>query len=239
MKIAILGYGKMGRAIEEIAISRGHEIVLQVNSSNKHTLNEEAIKKAEVAIEISTPESAVENILLCFSAGVPVVCGTTGWLERLGEVTSVCNRKKLAFLYASNFSIGVNVFFEINKILAGLMIHQSQYDISITETHHTEKKDAPSGTAISLAHEILERIIRKKLWVNEPTNDPEEIPIISKRLDDIPGTHQVKYSSNIDTIEIIHTAHTRKGFASGAVTAAEWILDKKGLFDMRDVLGLK
>ncbi|MHB1922256.1 MAG: 4-hydroxy-tetrahydrodipicolinate reductase, partial [Chitinophagaceae bacterium] len=214
-------------------------IVLKINSANQGSLNEEVLKSAQVAIEISTPESAVNNILLCFSAGVPVVCGTTGWLERLGEVTSVCNRKKLALLYASNFSIGVNIFFEINKILAGLMIHQSQYEISIEETHHTEKKDSPSGTAISLAQEIMERVNRKHHWVNEPSSDPDEISILSKRMDEVPGTHLVKYSSSIDTIEIIHTAHNRKGFATGAITAAEWILDKRGLFDMRDVLGLK
>jgi len=243
MKIALIGYGKMGKAIEEIALQKGYEIVLKISSHNKEELSIDNLKQADVAIEFTNPDSAVENIMLCFKSGVPVISGTTGWLKRFEEVKQECNKKDASFLYASNFSIGVNIFFEINKRLADLMNGQESYDIQIEETHHTQKKDAPSGTAITLADDILKRIHRKKEWTSrseesEVKSGKEELTIISNRIDPAPGTHSVKYFSEVDDIEIIHTAHNRMGFAQGAVQAAEYIKDKKGVFTMKDVLGL-
>lgn len=238
MKIALLGYGKMGKAIEEIAVSKGHEIVLKVNIDNLEDNTVENIRKADVVIEFTGPESAFENILRCIEAGVPVVSGSTGWLGKYDEAKKVCEANNGSFLYASNFSVGVNIFFAVNERLAELMAAQPQYDVSIKEIHHTAKLDAPSGTAITLAEQVLERSSFKKNWVKEQGVSKDELSIFSERIDPAPGTHHVKYSSEIDEIEIIHTAHSRKGFAGGAVLAAEFIKDRKGIFSMRDVLGI-
>ena len=236
MKIAILGYGKMGHAIEEIAIGRGHEIVLTINDLNLHDLTKENISKADVAIEFSSPDSAMENILFCLKENVAVVCGTTGWLKNLAIVENTCKELNGSFLYASNFSVGVYIFFELNKKLASLLKAHPAYNVAIEEIHHTHKKDAPSGTAITLAEQILSLSDTKTKWVNEKSENDNELSIISKRIDEVPGTHSVKYTSGIDDIEIIHTAHNRKGFAEGAVLAAEYIAGRKGIFSMKDVL---
>lgn len=238
MKIALIGYGKMGMAIEEIASQRGHEIVLKVNIDNLEDNTVENIQKSDVAIEFTGPDSAFENVTRCMDAGVPVVCGSTGWLHRYDEAKKYCDRKAGALLYASNFSVGVNIFFAVNKMLASLMALHQQYDVKITEVHHTQKKDAPSGTAISLAEQILEKITTKKNWVNREASEPGLLSIVSERIDPAPGTHRVQYSSEIDDIDIIHTAHNRKGFATGAVLAAEFLRNKKGTYSMGDVLGI-
>lgn len=234
MKIVLIGYGKMGKAIEKIAISKGHEIIGRFSSQG---IDNEVLALADVAIEFSKPEAAVENIKACFTAGVPIICGTTGWLEEKEVVLQSINRTKNAFLYASNFSIGVNLFFAINKYVANMMNEQTQYDVRVEEIHHTAKLDAPSGTAISVAQDILKNIDRKTKWTNEKSDNPSDLSIFSVREDPAPGTHSVFYDSTIDTIEIKHTAHSREGFAAGAVLAAEWILGKKGVFSMNDVLG--
>jgi 4-hydroxy-tetrahydrodipicolinate reductase len=237
MNIALIGYGKMGKAIEGIASTRGHEIVLRTNIDNLEDNRPENIRKADVAIEFTGPESAFDNIMLCMESGVPVVSGSTGWLDRYEEVRKYCRAHGAAFLYASNFSIGVNIFFELNKYLATLLAPHPEYNVSLTEIHHTQKKDAPSGTAITLADQVLEKIRRKKSWVNHISDNLDELEIISQRTDPAPGTHIVKYQSAIDDIEIVHTAHSREGFATGAVLAAEFIRGKKGVFSMKDVLG--
>jgi len=228
----------MGKAIEAIAVAKGHEIVHRIDLNSTHLLEKEELSKADVAIEFTTPETAYSNILKCFDANVPVVCGTTGWLEKLPEIKAQCLEKHQGFLYASNFSVGVNIFFEINKRLAELMTSQPQYDVKMEEIHHTQKKDAPSGTAISLAEQILEKVSRKTAWVNEESTRPEALSILSRRIDPAPGTHSVTYTSAIDDITITHTAHSREGFAAGAVVAAEWLDGKKGIFTMKDVLNL-
>ena len=238
MRIALIGYGKMGKAIEEVALLRGHDIVLKIDQPNLHDFTRENIAKADVAIEFTSPHTAFDNIKSCIEFGVPVVCGSTGWAEQLEEMKKNCMDKNGSFIYSSNYSVGVNIFFEINKKLAELMASHKDYKVILEETHHTQKKDAPSGTAISLAEQVLERVKRKKQWVNEISDNPEELEIISKRIDPAPGTHSIKYSSAIDDIEIIHTAHNRKGFATGAVLAAEFLKDKKGFFTMKDVLNL-
>lgn len=238
MNFALIGYGKMGMAIEEIALAKGHNIVLKINIDNLEDFTEANVKKADVAIEFSHPGSAFENVRKCLEWGVPVVCGTTGWLEKYEDAKQICLQNHSALLVTSNFSIGVNIFFEVNKRLAELMTQHSNYEVSMEEIHHTQKKDAPSGTAISLAEQILERVTRKKKWVNHLSNNADELEIISQRTDPAPGTHKVKYSSPIDDIEIIHTAHNRKGFAAGAVLAAEFIAGKQGIFTMKEVLGL-
>lgn len=238
MNIALIGYGKMGRAIEEIALERGHNIVLKTSIDNLEDNTEENVRKADVAIEFTGPESAYGNIMLCLKAGVPVVSGSTGWLDKhFEQVKGYCLQAGGSFLYASNFSVGVNIFFEVNRRLAELMAPHPDYDVRITEIHHTEKKDAPSGTAITLAEQIQGKIPRKKRWVNHISDNLDELTILSQRTDPAPGTHLVKYHSAIDDIEIIHTAHNRKGFATGAVLAAEYIRGKKGIFQMKDVLG--
>lgn len=238
MRIAIIGYGKMGQMIEEIALGRGHEIVLKINIENTDEFTQENLSKADVAIEFTGPSSAYQNILSCLRFGVPVVSGSTGWNEQLSEVKTFALTNGGSFLHTSNFSIGVNIFFEVNKLLAKLMASQPQYEVQLKEIHHTAKLDAPSGTAVSLAEQVLENISRKKKWVNEPGANQEELSILSERIDPAPGTHFVTYSSEIDDIEIIHTAHNRKGFAMGAVLAAEYIYNKKGVFSMKEVLGL-
>ncbi|TDH25572.1 4-hydroxy-tetrahydrodipicolinate reductase [Segetibacter sp. 3557_3] len=237
MKIALIGYGKMGKAIEEIALKKGHEIVLKIHIDNTEEFTEAAVAQADVAIEFTSPHSATDNIRKCISAGVPVVSGSTGWLAQWEEVKTFCEERNGTLLYASNYSIGVNLFFEVNSYLASLMAPYPDYEVSMEEIHHTEKKDAPSGTAISLAEQVLQHIKTKKSWINTPSSNADELLITSKRIDPAPGTHSIKYSSEIDDIEIIHTAHNRKGFAGGAVLAAEFVLGKKGIFTMKDVLG--
>lgn len=238
MRIALLGYGKMGRAIEEIAIGKGHTVVLKIDEHNQSDFTRENISQADVAIEFTGPHSACDNIKKAIGLGIPVVSGSTGWTERMDEIKAYCRQQDGAFLYSSNFSIGVNIFFEVNKKLAALMAPHPEYEVRMEEIHHTQKKDAPSGTAITLAEQILEQVTRKQKWVNEETPDAAALPIISKRIDPAPGTHSIRYSSAIDDIEIIHTAHSRHGFASGAVLAAEFLNGKKGIFGMRDVLNL-
>jgi 4-hydroxy-tetrahydrodipicolinate reductase len=237
MRIALIGYGKMGKAIERIALTRGHEIVLKIDLDNGHELTPENLLKADVAIEFTGPSSAAENLLRCADAGIRVVCGSTGWLERMNEVRNAFENKDTAFIYSSNFSIGVNIFFELNRKLASMMANHPEYSVEMKEIHHTQKKDAPSGTAISLAEQIQAEIHSLRTWVNRPGQDPSELPIISERVDPAPGTHFVKYHSMVDDIEIIHTAHSRDGFAGGAVLAAEYIRSRKGIFTMKDVLG--
>jgi 4-hydroxy-tetrahydrodipicolinate reductase len=238
MKIALIGYGKMGHAIEEIAVEKGHEVVLKIDADNQHEFIAEHLSKADVAIEFTSPHSAVENLKKLFDAGIPVVCGSTGWLERWDEVKIYCKSKNGSFIYASNFSIGVNLFFELNIFLAKLMSKHPSYKVSLEEIHHTQKKDAPSGTAITLAEQVMQGINTKKQWVNESSDKADDLVIISKREDPAPGTHTIKYQSSIDDIEITHTAHNRKGFAGGAVAAAEFLVGKKGIYSMKDVLGL-
>lgn len=233
MKIALLGYGKMGKVIERIALERGHEIVLRKSS----TATFEGLEKADVAIDFSVPDSAVCNISECFATNVPVVCGTTGWLEHYDEIITLCKEKNGAFIYGSNFSLGVNIFFELNAYLAKMMSNLKEYKVSMEEIHHTQKLDAPSGTAISLA----EGIIANSEYTNWTMENPSEhqIHIEAKRIENIPGTHSIFYDSVVDQIEIKHTAHSREGFALGAVIASEWLVDKKGVFTMKDVLNLK
>lgn len=238
MKIALIGYGKMGKTIERIAQERGHVIVLRISSSNQNDLIKENLIKADVAIEFTNPESAFENVQKSLQAGLPIVCGSTGWNDKLELARKTCIEHNAALLQSSNFSIGVNVFFEINALLAQMMNAYPEYEVSIEETHHTHKKDAPSGTAISIAERILENLNRKKIWVKTQPKEDNELSIIAHRIDEVPGTHSVKYSSAIDDIELIHTAHNRDGFALGAVVAAEFLAGKKGVFNMKDVLGL-
>jgi 4-hydroxy-tetrahydrodipicolinate reductase len=242
MKIALIGYGKMGKTIERIAQERGHEVVLRLDINNPEDF--EKLPMADVAIEFTRPESAVGNLEKCIAAGVPVVCGTTGWLKHFEDISAQTKAQNSAFFYASNYSIGVNIFFEINRKLAEMMNTQPQYDVKMEEIHHTQKLDAPSGTAITLAEGILQNISRKDNWAcPQDTHAPSteggdnSIVITAKRIDPAPGTHTITYDSPIDTIEITHTAHSREGFATGAVLAAEWLLGKKGVFSMKDMLG--
>lgn len=237
LNIALIGYGKMGKTIEAIALQRGHEIKLKIDIDSIAQFTKNNLQQCDVAIEFTGPHSAKENILQCLDAGIPVVSGSTGWLANWNEVELLCKEKNGSLLYASNFSIGVNIFFELNKKLAQLMKNHADYDISMEEIHHTQKKDAPSGTAITLAEQILAEIPRKKNWVNYNSENADDLVIISKREDPAPGTHSIRYSSIVDDIEIIHTAHNRQGFATGAVLAAEFIFNKKGVFSMKDVLG--
>lgn len=238
MKIALIGYGKMGKEIEKIALDRGHEVVLKIDISNPEDLTLQNLQKADVAIEFTIPTSAVANYRLCFDAGVPVVSGTTGWLDRLEEVHELCNKLNGTFFYASNYSLGVNIFFAINKKLASLMAGHPEYNIEMTEIHHIHKLDAPSGTAITLAEGILENISSKTKWVNEHTDNKEELGIISERVGEVPGTHTIKYDSEVDYLEITHCSKSRKGLAFGAVLAAEFSHDKKGILNMNDLLNI-
>lgn len=238
MKIALIGYGKMGKTIESIALERGHTVDLKIDIDSLADFTTANLQQCSAAIEFTGPHSAKENIMKCLDAGIPVVSGSTGWLEDWAEIEEACKQKNGSFLYASNFSVGVNIFFELNKKLAHLMNGHSNYSVTIEEIHHTQKKDAPSGTAITLAEHIMHEISGKKKWINSETTNPEELSIISKREDPAPGTHNIKYSSAIDDIEIIHTAHSRLGFAQGAVLAAEYIYNKKGIFNMKDILGI-
>ena len=238
MNIALIGYGKMGKAIEEIALERGHSMVLKVDDGNLADFTKENVRKADVAIEFTGPHSAYDNIRGIIEFGVPVVSGSTGWTERIDEINRLCREMNGSFLYASNFSVGVNIFFELNKKLASLMAPHKEYAVTVEEIHHTQKKDAPSGTAITLAEQIMQQLPQKKKWVNQKSEEDAELSIISRREDPAPGTHSIKYSSSIDDIEITHTAHNRKGFALGAVVGAEFIKNKKGIFSIKEVLGL-
>ncbi|WP_282123813.1 4-hydroxy-tetrahydrodipicolinate reductase [Algibacter mikhailovii] len=233
MNIALLGYGKMGKTIEQIAIKRGHNVVLTVDKGD----TDYDITKADVAIDFSIPSVAFDNISKCLNNNVPVISGTTGWLDRYDEAVALCKEKKGAFIYASNYSLGVNIFFELNKTLAKMMSALKQYNVSMEEIHHTQKLDAPSGTAISLANGIIDQHSNYDAWKLDES-DNTTIPIVAKRIEDVPGTHTVDYSSEVDTITIEHIAHNRQGFALGAVIAAEWIADKTGVFTMNDVLNI-
>ena len=242
MKIALLGFGKMGQLIEKIAQQRGHEIVLKISIDNPFDLTEDNLKKADVAIDFSTPDAVLQNIYACFEADVPVVVGTTGWYGKLQEVKNECDKSNSTMLYGSNFSIGVNLFFKLNKCLSKLMNDHAEYDVQLEETHHTQKLDAPSGTAITLAEGVIEHLDRKNEWINQVTDLPAEIStktdqvlIESNRVDHIPGTHSVIYSSEVDDIAITHTAHNRNGFALGAVISAEWLQNRNGFFNVADI----
>lgn len=232
MKIALLGYGKMGKVIERIALERGHEIVLKKSSSATF----EGLENADVAIDFSVPDSAVAHISECLNNNIPIVSGTTGWLNDYDKMVELCNSKNGSFIYGSNFSLGVNIFFELNDYLAKMMHNLNQYNVSMEEIHHTQKLDAPSGTAISLA----QGIIKNSEYTSWTLEDPKEkeIHIEAKRIENVPGTHSVFYDSEVDQIEIKHTAHSREGFALGSVIAAEWLRGKKGVFTMKDVLGI-
>jgi len=232
MKIALLGYGRMGKAIEKIAVERGHEIVLKVDIDN----NDYDLTNVDVAIDFSSPDAAFDHLKSCIENGVPVVSGTTGWLSKYEEIVSFCKEKNGAFIYASNFSIGVNLFFNLNEYLAKMMQNIEGYDIAMEEIHHIHKLDAPSGTAISLAEQIIKNS-SKEQWSLENKSE-KDIFIDVKREDEVPGTHTIAYSSNVDSIEIKHTAFNRTGFALGAVFAAEWLTGKKGIYTMKDVLHL-
>jgi 4-hydroxy-tetrahydrodipicolinate reductase len=238
MNLALIGYGKMGKEIEKIAVSRGHQIKLIIDISNPQDLTVENLRKCDVAIEFTIPQSAVNNYNICFEAGIPVVSGTTGWLDKKEEVYNKCNATDGTFFYGSNFSVGVNLFFELNKKLAELMADNSEYNIEITEVHHTHKLDAPSGTAISLAEDILERLPGKNCWVNDSTPSENELNIKSERRGEVPGIHTIKYESEVDYIEITHNTKSRKGLAFGAVLAAEYCLGHKGILTMRDLLNI-
>lgn len=237
MKIAIIGYGKMGKTIEGLSHREDGEVVLKIGIENLEDFTKVNLEEADVAIEFSRPEVAFENLKKCLEAGLPVVSGTTGWLEKKPEIEAICKANDGAFLYASNFSVGVNIFFAVNQYLAKLMNKHPEYDVEMEEVHHTQKLDAPSGTGITLANQIIENISRKEKWVNEAAFAENEVSLVSKRIDKVPGTHSIFYESPIDTIEIKHTAHSREGFAMGALIAAKWIIGKKGVFSMRDVLG--
>lgn len=238
MKIALLGYGRMGQMIEQLVTDSGdHEIVLKVDADNSDRINGDDLKRADVAIDFSTPDSAVLNINRALAAGLPVASGTTGWLDQWDEVLQQVSATNGSFLYASNFSIGVNLFFSINQQLARLM-NDHPYAITIDETHHIHKQDAPSGTAITLAEQILKNVNRKEKWVLDKASTDKELLILAHRKDEVPGTHVVRYSSPIDSIEIKHEAQGRTGFAHGALLAAQWLIGKQGVFSMQDVLGL-
>ncbi len=238
MNIAILGYGKMGREIEKTALVRNHRITLVVDISNQEELTLENLRKADVALDFSTPGSAFQNILACFEAGVPIVCGTTGWLDRFNEVKILCEQRGGTFFYASNFSLGVNIFFAINRNLARIMDSIPDYDVRIREIHHIHKLDAPSGTAITLANDLIACVGRKEKWELNGQSVGSSVNISAVREDEVPGTHIITWDSPVDTIEISHEAKSRKGLAMGAVLAAEFIRDKKGVYSMQDLIKL-
>ena len=246
MKIALLGYGKMGQIIERFALERGHEIVLKITIDNQEDLTTANLRNADVAIDFSTPDAAIDNIYACFDANVPVVVGTTGWYGQLQEVKNECLERNNALLYGSNFSIGVNLFFHVNKLLARVMNNFPAYEVQVEEIHHTQKLDSPSGTAMTIAEGIIDNLDRKSEWVNELVGTPfdevlkkEQLLIESHRIENIPGTHTVVYSSEVDEIEFKHTAHSRSGFALGAVVAAEWLEKRQGFFNVTDIFDFK
>ena len=242
MNIALLGYGKMGQIIERFAIERGHDIVLKIGIENVEDFTKENLEKADVAIDFSAPDAAVSNIYKCFEAGLPVVVGTTGWYGNLQQIKNDCLKGNNTLLYGSNFSVGVNLFFHLNKVLAKLMNNYPAYEVQVEEIHHTQKLDAPSGTAMTIAEDIIDAVDRKNEWVNEVVGTPvpeafknEQLLIESHRIENVPGTHTVVYSSEVDDIEIKHTAHNRAGFALGAIIAAEWLENKQGFYSVADV----
>ncbi|GAA4341479.1 4-hydroxy-tetrahydrodipicolinate reductase [Mucilaginibacter gynuensis] len=243
MKIALLGYGKMGKSIEKVALDRKHEIVLKIDYNNQHELTTENLQKADAVIEFSTPSSVLTNIQHCFNTGVPIVIGTTGWYEHIPELKVQCEAGNNTLMYASNYSVGVNIFFKVNEVLAKIMNNYPYYDVQVEEIHHTQKLDSPSGTAITIAEGIIDNIDTKKEWANiliadTPAEDnlrADQLLIESHRIESVPGTHTVIYDSEIDTIEFKHTAHNRNGFALGAVLAAEWLKDKKGFYTVADM----
>ncbi len=236
MKLALLGYGKMGQEIEKTARKLGHEIHLIINNEEDWDALGHDLPGADTAIEFSTPDSVTDNIRRCFRANVPVVVGTTGWLDDLEEIRAECLREGKTLLFSPNFSIGVNLFFDLNRYFATLMMPWDDYEISIEETHHVHKQDAPSGTAIVLANDIIRQSGKKDKWVREDSGNPEELGIKSYRTENVPGTHVVKYESELDEIQIIHTAKSRQGFAMGALRVAGWLQGRKGYFEMRDFL---
>lgn len=238
MNILLLGYGKMGQLIDKLATADGHHIVGKINVDNSADLASIDTKNIDVAIEFSQPTSAIENIKWCIDHNIPVAVGTTGWLDRKSEVDDYCIQNNGTYLFASNFSIGVNLFFKLNKYLAKLMDSQAQYEVKTKEIHHTQKLDAPSGTSITIAEGILDSLSRKKNWINKETEVSDELSIVSERIDPAPGTHEVDYSSTVDTIEIKHTAHSREGFAKGAIAVARWLKDQQGVKSMDDFLRL-
>lgn len=246
MKIALIGYGKMGKLLERFAQERGHEICITIDADNASDIRSERFKEADVAIEFSVPHAALEHIYDAFDADVPIVVGTTGWYDELAAVEQKCRAGNNTLLYASNFSVGVNVFFYVNKVLAKLMNRYPQYDVQVEEIHHTQKLDAPSGTAITIAEGILDGLERKNTWVNEVIGQqddvvtkPNELLIESHRIEEVPGTHNVIYSSEVDELEFKHTAHSRAGFALGAILAAEWLHGKKGFYSIQDMFDFK
>ena len=246
MKIALIGYGKMGKLLERFAQERGHEICITIDADNASDIRSERFKEADVAIEFSVPHAALEHIYDAFEADVPIVVGTTGWYDELAAVEQKCRVGNNTLLYASNFSVGVNVFFYVNKVLARLMNSYPQYDVQVEEIHHTQKLDAPSGTAITIAEGILDGLERKNTWVNEVIGQqddvivkPNELLIESHRIEEVPGTHTVIYSSEVDELEFKHTAHSRAGFALGAILAAEWLHGKKGFYSIKDMFDFK
>jgi len=247
MNIALIGYGKMGQIIERFAIERGHEVVLKISKDNLDELTSSNLRKADVAIDFSAPDAAIKNIYACFDANVPLIVGTTGWYGQLQDIKNECVRGNHSLLYGSNFSIGVNLFFHINEVLAKVMNNYPAYDVQVEEIHHTQKLDAPSGTAMTIAEGIINNLDGKSEWVNELAgNEPtdvvltkEQLLIVSERIENIPGTHTVVYSSEVDEIEIKHTAHNRAGFALGAVVAAEWLENKQGFYNIADIFNFK
>lgn len=239
LNIAIIGYGKMGKTIEKVLNERGHEVVLKITSKNKDLMTTENLQKADVAIEFTNPTSAVENFYKCFEAGLPVVSGSTGWFSQLESVKNKVKQHNGSLFYAPNFSVGVNIFFHINKLMAKLMNQQEEYDVDMEEIHHTEKLDSPSGTAIKTAEILLNELERKNNWVENTENKSNELLITAKREPEVRGTHTVRYFSDIDELTFTHKAYSRKGFALGSVLAAEFIVSKKGIFEMKDMLNFE
>lgn len=236
LKIALLGYGKMGKEIETISNERNHNILTTIDNDEDWEKNFDLFKNADVAIEFSTPQNVEKNILNCFKENIPVVVGTTAWYERFDKIKQECINSKATLFHASNFSIGVNILFELNKKLANLINKHNNYNVVIDEIHHTQKLDSPSGTAITLANDIIANFDNKTAWINNDTEKTNELSIVSHRIGNTTGTHSIVYDSNIDTIEIRHAAKNRKGFALGAILAAEWIIGKNGVFEMSDML---
>ncbi|MCX2486308.1 4-hydroxy-tetrahydrodipicolinate reductase [Pedobacter sp. MR2016-24] len=246
MNIALIGYGKMGQIIERFAMERGHEVVLKIGSTNLDELTVSNLRKADVAIDFSLPDAAIKNIYTCFEANVPLIVGTTGWYGQLQEIKNECLQGNHTLLYGSNFSIGVNLFFHINEVLAKMMNNYPAYDVQVEEIHHTQKLDAPSGTAMTIAEGIIENLDRKTEWINELSGQgltevmkKDQLLIASERIENIPGTHTVVYSSEVDEIELKHTANSRAGFALGAVVAAEWLQNKQGFYNITDIFNFK
>ena len=235
MRVAIIGYGKMGHEIEQVLLSRGHSVALIIDQENAHDLCAEKLAEVDVAIEFTTPTTAYSNVRTCIECGTPVVSGTTGWHDKLEELQALCREKGSSMIWSSNYSLGVNITFRLNRYLAELMNRFEGYNVAIEEIHHTQKKDAPSGTAISLANDILERVERKQRWLNEPTEEADAIAITSLREGMVPGTHTVTYLSEDDKIEIKHTLFSRRALALGAVVAAEFIATRKGVFTIDDL----